>query len=502
MNPSSPSITINYQPSPTLLRFHQDESKLRFVMGPVGSGKTSANCMEMWRRSLAQAPDRDKRRKTAWSVIRNTVTDLLRTTIPSFQKWIPPSICKINYGSPVTGEISNFPHPSGDGSVVDVRFFFIGMDDEGALKSLDGMEITGAYLNEARHIERRVVTKLLERVGRYPDTDTDPVTGVKLFGPSWAGIIGDTNPPPMHKSHWYYRFAELERPTGWSFFKQPPALILHEGQYVANKGQFPGIPAAENIRYLNDGYKYYFDMLAGKTRDEIRCQICNEYASTFGGIPVWDGIYDDNVHHSVDPLPIYPGLPVLVSFDFGNTPAYLTGQISPEGKLLIQREFQTERSGITQLAVEVLKPMLFNTYGNCPIRGWADASGVAGNQVDLQSPINALCELGIPTLPIPSNHWIPRKEAVIYWMNRRDGFAIDPSCTSLREGCLGGYCFDMIRGSHDETPKEKPTKNRFSHLQDCLQGICMGARDNARQEADSYARPIKKQKSTWGALVG
>ena len=48
-----------YEPEPTAARFHRDNSDVRGVMGPVGTGKTVICCMEAWSRMLEQKVGND-----------------------------------------------------------------------------------------------------------------------------------------------------------------------------------------------------------------------------------------------------------------------------------------------------------------------------------------------------------------------------------------------------------------------------------------------------------
>ena len=85
-------------------------------------------------------------------------------------------------------------------------------DGEAKLK---GLEISAAWLNEAREIPWPIVAFVLGRVGRYP--------AKRDGGASWSGVIMDTNPPDT--DHWLYQRFEEERPAGWRLFKQPGGLV-------------------------------------------------------------------------------------------------------------------------------------------------------------------------------------------------------------------------------------------------------------------------------------
>ena len=50
----------------------KDSNFFRGLRGPVGSGKSVACCVEVFRRSLEQKKNKEGIRKSRWAVIRNT----------------------------------------------------------------------------------------------------------------------------------------------------------------------------------------------------------------------------------------------------------------------------------------------------------------------------------------------------------------------------------------------------------------------------------------------
>ena len=73
--------TINYEMSATARNFHGDDSFIRSVMGPFGSGKSVMGLMELLLRGLAQKPAQDGIRYSRAAVIRNTFPELKTTTL-------------------------------------------------------------------------------------------------------------------------------------------------------------------------------------------------------------------------------------------------------------------------------------------------------------------------------------------------------------------------------------------------------------------------------------
>ena len=94
----------NAERTPAL--FHASDAFVRGLMGPVGSGKSVACCMEILSRAIRQRPNPSNIRKSRWAAIRNTYGELKTTTIKTWQAWVDDSVCPIVYDSPIRGSMS------------------------------------------------------------------------------------------------------------------------------------------------------------------------------------------------------------------------------------------------------------------------------------------------------------------------------------------------------------------------------------------------------------
>ena len=75
-------IEFKYKPDGQVLKtFLKDDTFFRGIRGPVGSGKSVACCIEVFRRAIIQKPNKDGIRKSRWAIIRNTNPQLRTTTI-------------------------------------------------------------------------------------------------------------------------------------------------------------------------------------------------------------------------------------------------------------------------------------------------------------------------------------------------------------------------------------------------------------------------------------
>jgi len=216
---------------PTLGRFLGSDHAARLVVGPFGSGKSTACVMEFLRRATEQAISPDGKRKTRFAAIRNTYPELRDTTRKTFEKWIPAEL-----GTWSEQQFS-FQMRFND---VDCEVLFRSLDRPQDVHKLLSLELTGAYINEWREIPQEIFDGLTGRVGRYPSMDEG--------GPTWSGIWGDTN--PWHPTHWIPILLR-KHPGTIQVFRQPGGLSA----------------AAENVTNLKP--RYYDGLCVGKDQDWI-----------------------------------------------------------------------------------------------------------------------------------------------------------------------------------------------------------------------------------------
>jgi len=431
---------IRYMPpGPVARAFMQDDSFFRGIMGPFGSGKSTVCIMEILRRASLQRKASDGTRKSRWGIIRNTYPELRTTTIKSWQQWVSPQLGRwVDEGPPMHHIREND---------LDLEVIFIALDRPQDVAKLLSMELTGAWINEAREISKAVVDGLTGRVGRYPS--------VAMGGTEWSGIIADTNPPDT--DHWWYRLAEEERPNGWRFFRQPGGLS----------------PLAENREHLPD--QYYERQLGGKDPDWVKVYIHGEYGYVRDGKPVYPE-FKDSVH--VAEFELTDKLPLYIGIDFGLTPAATIAQVTPSGQWRVHSELVTEDMGAVRFA-EVLSRVMHDTYrGFTFAKITGDPAGDIRAQTDETTPFQILRAKGIPAQPASTNDFIKRREAVAGPLTRlvdgAPGLLVHPACRVLRKAMAGGYAYKRVQAGGAAKFRDVPDKNGFSHVAESLQYLLVG----------------------------
>lgn len=475
---AQPNPAKRYRAEPTLLKFHQSNEFVRGVMGPIGSGKSVAMAMELYFRAVQQKPDRNGVRRTRGAVIRNTYPELKSTTIKTWEDWFPASFCPITWAAPIVGKLELDVE---DGTRVRSEIIFLSIDRPTDVKKLLSLELSWAWINEAREHGKSMLDMLTGRVGRYPSLADG--------GSSWSGIIMDTNPPD--DDHWWYDLAEVQKPEGYAFFRQPGAF-----SYDSEKGVWIPNKKAENVANHTLGMEYWRRQLPGKTREWTQVYVGGEYGSSFDGKPVYPE-FSEVRHVAAKTMEPFRGLPLIVGWDFGLTPAAVICQISSKGQMRVLDEAIGEDIGLRQFIANVVKPLLTNKYQGMKVTSVFDPSGVARSDTDEKSCAMELVAAQLGGVPAPSNKLLPRREAVVAFLNRmhgeESGFQLASTCNMLRKGFLGGYQFERIQVSGEERYHDIPKKNRFSHVHDALQYVALFVdRGRSAHGGGAKAKPVKK----------
>jgi hypothetical protein len=374
--------------------------------------------------------------------------------------------------------------PARDGAAgIDCEVIFLALDQPKDVRKLLSLELTGAWVNEARELPKAVIDGLTHRVGRYP-TKRDG-------GASWHGIWMDTN--PMDDDHWWHKLAEKEKMSGpyaWKFFNQPGGVIevphdeLPENpeanDFIFASGKWWMVnPKAENVDNLPAGY--YQQMLLGKNLDWIRCYAEGKYTYVQEGKPVWHE-YDDNIMSG--DVQYDPTLAIQVGVDFGLTPAAVIGQRYPNGRWVVLDEVVTMDMGLERFGNLLLSDLNMK-YPKAQVLLWGDPAGMARDAIYEVTAFDYLRTLGLRAQPTPSNDFKVRREAAAAPMQRliagKPGLMVASHCKLLRKSLSGGYHFKRVAvGAGHERFKDAPNKNEHSHVGDAFGYLMLGGGEHKR----------------------
>ncbi len=478
---------------------------IRGLMGPFGSGKSVGCVIELLRRSIEQAAGKDRVRRTRWAIVRNTYPELRDTTRKTFEEWMPGA--KENAQAWSESEFTyTLTLPLPDGTTVEAEFLFRALDRPEHIKKLLSLELTGAWVNEAREVPYAVVKTLLGRLKRYP--------AMKDGGPTWSGLIMDTNPPD-DDSWWYKMFEERTQDPQYedlldriAIFKQPGGRdqkAENLGHWESGKtcvGHYPWEklpPPAVWVRHLDP--TYYTDLAAANANDPlwVKVHVDAQYGPTMNGRAVYPE-FKDHIH-VVAPETlegVRPDAPLLIGVDFGLTPAIAFAQRDPkDGQLQVIDEMVAEDLGAVRFFEDAAR-YIKRRWPRRPVSGTGDPAGEQRNQVDERTPYDVASSQGLPLSPAYTNDFTIRREAVGRALTRltmlgRPALVISSRCKVLRKAMNGGYCFRRIAAAGDERFRDVPDKTSFSHVAEALQYLAVGEGEDARAlESSTEHRKVRQ----------
>lgn len=465
-----------YVPTPTGELFHRDNSFVRLVMGPYGSGKTTGALNEMVRRVCAMPVWHAGRRRARWAIVRNTSGELQSTTLQTWLAWFGDLGDIRKRQKP----IMTYEHTFNDGNgVIELELIFIALDRPDDVRKIKSLELTGCYINELSEVPQAALAHMKGRVNRYPS---------KAFCHEsyWSGIIADTNPP--EDDHWIYKDFEERQLDGHRLFKQPPGLIKNEDdKWVRN-------PDADNASHLPDDY--YEKLAEGQSEEFVKVFCLGQYGSVGFGRRVFPEFNPDL--HAVESLEAIQGEPLYIAWDFGLTPACVVVQLTARGQLLVLKEYVADGMGIRSFAESVVIPSLERDFPyNKVRRSVGDPAGNARNEImEEMSCIGELNSLGIETIAARTNDIDPRLGSIRYFLNKmivgKPAFMLDRrNCPTLFKGFVKDYVYMRVAVSGEERYKDKPHKNMSSHPMDALGYNCLElASDRISQDKMGREKPV------------
>ena len=455
------AFNLEYTAPKTVANYMMSDAKMRIIMGPQGSGKSSGSVLEIPRRALAQAPDDDGVRRSRWLVVRNTMPQLRTTTIKTFLDWIPPG--SIGQWKETIKEY-HIALPLPDGTTVAAEVMFLALDTPDDVSKLLSLESTGAYFNEFREISPEIYEGMTRRVGRYPSKKGGP-------GPSWYGIWADTNPP--RRGSWLHRMMENldenmdplpDRTDDWKWdvFKQPSGRA----------------PDAENVENLPPGYYN----AAGLTPEYVKVMIDGEYGNDRSGNPIFGKTFSREDHVAKGPISYISRLPLLIGLDQGLTPAAVLAQMLPSGRLNILDNVYVkqgvESMGMERFLQERLLPRLASLGAQAKYNATiiADPASWQRSQPTEVTVADIVARYGLKIMRASTNALEPRIQAVEGVLTKRVDrevmLQIDPQCRWLIDALESGYTYGKAKGGE---ANDTPVKNAWSHCADAMQYLCLHA---------------------------
>ncbi len=489
----APNNRVLKRIGPVADRFIASRAFIQGVMGPVGSGKTIASAQKILHSAARQRGVRDAHgvvvRRSRYAIIRDTYPNLDRNTIPSWFKVVPRDRGTFVGSSPRIHRFTPVLQRDVDGRPIDVAHVeveFRAIGEQSVEDALRGLEVTGAFVNEADRTDADILQFLAGRVGRFGDLD--PTLVVDPF------IILDLN--GNDDSNWTYkllieeaidpRLAEaVAAVTGGrklvEYFEQPEAV----------RADGTPNPDAENVSNLPDGYYQQQYALAKMRGDQsyIDRMLRSRFVPLRFGLPVFPE-YIDRIHAAE--FEAIPGLPLFIMADQGLLGAALIAQ-PVKGQLRILDEFalafesDDDELIVQQMGGEAfgrsIREFLAVNYSGYKIGdAVCDPAGGAGEKaIDYRSWRQEFQKgLGhrVRKARVPKNAIEPRLKAVRGYLTRPIGeeraLMVHKRCKMTRRALMTKYYYSRItsRGG-DGVYSAVPQKVQgYGDLMDAVQYGC------------------------------
>jgi hypothetical protein len=425
-----------------------DKSRIRIIIGPLGSGKTMGCVMTLMRWACTQAPHNGIR-YTRFALIRNTLQQLRQTVLADTMSYLQGMAHYYTTDSTIQFRLT-LP----DGTRVHSDWMLLPLDSKEDVRRLLSLQLTAAWINEVREVPFDIIRPLLGRCGRYPSK--------ALGGASQRGIIGDSN--PWDSDSPYHDRMVLNPHPSWKLFHQPSGLSAD----------------AENVENLPDGY--YEELMSDKDPDWCSVHVEAQWGISNAGQAVFRRTFHAPTHVKDMGVTVNPLRPVMVGMDFGRTPCAVIGQHDNYGRAIIMKEIITESMGLIQMVEEHLKPVLLGApYAGRRVFIVGDPAGAQRSQLSEETNFDVLHEQGFLAYPASTNQIEPRLLAVDRLL--RQTLMGEPALQISRAGCpvlisaLGNkYRYRRKRDGQMEDIPEK--LHPWSDVVDALQYFCLGTSMN------------------------
>jgi hypothetical protein len=462
------ATAITYTPPPTISRFIKDhlpgELFYDWIVGPVGSGKTTGIFFKLLYMAEQQAKGPDGIRRSRAVIVRNTGQQLQDTTLNSWFTWFKP-------GQAGTWEITQkkFTLRYGD---VECEVLFRPLDTPQDVARVLSLEVTFAIVDEFVEIPRAIIDALSARCGRYPSAVMGGAT-------NW-GMWGSSN--PSTEDNWWFDYLHgaddvIQPGDVTSLFLRPPTETRNTRYFLQPSGFSEH---AENTDYLPGKRDYYVNQAKNKSEAWIKQFIEAEWGFSVAGKPVVQS-FNAKVHLSAKPLLFDPNLPLVGGFDPGlGGAAMIFGQEDPEGRLFVLGEIITSGVGAERFITERLNPYLAHRFPDLRPGQFIIAPDPAANNrsANDESTIVNKIKRYFP-ISIEKNNRLPlRLDAIDHFCTRivygLPALVVDERmCPILTRALKGGWRYSLdkqenLRGGADA----RPEKNPYSHPGDAFGYLC------------------------------
>jgi hypothetical protein len=505
-------------PGPVALAYIRRLEGSSFIMGPVGSGKTTASAFKRIHAASA-APvawhpeDGKPTRMCRWIVLRDSFRSAEKTVLESWKQWFPKGYPGSSWAGGNDRPVTHTLRFRGqDGVRVEAITEFAGLGENSIETLMKGREYSGGWLNEFDTHAEGALEDMEQRVGRYPMADnlltvkeleelSRELGHVIQSGQRKALVIGDLNAPTLDNHAYKTLVTNIHKTPDRAFFCQPSGLSAE----------------AENRHKLEPDY--YDRLVRNQDPSFVMRMVENKFGYSRSGKPVYEG-FERSRHVARREIGFDPSLELIIAIDVSmNTlnPAATFLQVKAPGRIAaIDELYMGHGVGAARFG-EALKQLIDERYFEAiKIRVFADPAAQYGadreaGQLTALETIAII--LGLPLL-IPaggSNELGGRLDAVKAelrgYLEPNTHLIICPvRCPILIEGFEGKYRYKRRPERASAEYEDAPEKNHpHSDIHDSLQYGVQGVRGRVgslRNAAGADRVPGKGGSSIWSSQKG
>ncbi|MCF1478148.1 hypothetical protein FS782_13815 [Agrobacterium vitis] len=480
-------------PGPVGAAFIQSRGPIDIIMGPAGSGKTVCSVIKGPMLAASYMPVcRDGWVRFKLAVVRDTYRDFARTYLASWHEMFPadhPWTISYEGGQdrPIRHRMQWEAMRGKDKIRVDFQLETGAIGDHNVEQYIKGYELSAASGNECDLLDARVPGLLFQRTGRYPPVqeispaELDRVSADGRKAMQLMGLTvddgevvlprvfwGDMNPPdvdhPILVECGYGEHADKKNPA-YRMFHQPGGLDTDAENRVGKPRSSYEMEAATQPDHI---VRRMVHGLPGYVQD---------------GKPVYPE-FNQRIHVADQPLTPRQGVPLSTGKDAGGSPAGIITQFLPNGQMLVLAELCTEPGTGPARYSQMFYDLLMDQFPGFGFReAWGDPAAFYG--ADTQNGELAWMQtvgkaLSMHILPTETNEPAIRQEAVRWYLSGMiDGqtprMLIDPRCKVLIGGFAAHYKLTK-QATAGGTDKLAVVKNKYSHIHDAFQYVCLGHR--------------------------
>ena len=469
---------IDYTPPNTVKAFIRDFLPgalfYSWIVGPIGSGKTTGNFMKLVYLAKLQARGPDGTRRSRCVVVRNTRPQLKDTTIKSWFTWFKEGVAG-QWKATESDFILKFDD-------VECEVLFRPLDTDVDVARVLSLEVTFAIIDEFIEIPRAIIDALSGRLGRYPARKDGGATNFGMWGSSNPGTEDNWWHDYLHNLNDFAgeRGASCQLIELYGMLRQVSAarLLNPPDGNVRYFHQPPGdSPEAENIDNLPGGREYYINNAKGKSSAWVEQFIRAVWGFSASETPVVK-TFQPAIHVVRAKLAFSPFYELVIGLDPGlGGMAAVMGQEDLHGRLMVMGELTATGMGVTRFVNERLKPYLRHYFPNAQVKFAPDPAAGNKTQVDEVTIVQTIRKMfGPDSVKIETNNQLAKRLDAIESFTMRmtemgPALMIEAErCPQVCRALGGGWRFQKMT-RHDSN-RPAPEKNQFSHVGDAFGYLC------------------------------